>query len=119
MFMGLIFTWLYKLQNQFYLGSTEAEYIELSQSMRKLIGIIEVIKEIHTFVIPGKLRIQNISLTPRNLSLVIYLYHSSRKKMKLDLYCIQFQKCIHVVSTLPYHFTSVGSRPNQSKLRLS
>ena len=32
----------------------EVEYVELSQSMREIIGTREVIKELQTFVISGK-----------------------------------------------------------------
>jgi hypothetical protein len=56
MFMGCPLTWVSKLQTQIALSTMESEYIALSQSMRELIGIREVIKEIQTFVISGKTR---------------------------------------------------------------
>jgi len=46
MFMGCPLTWVSKLQTQIALSTMESEYIALSQSMRELIGIHEVIKEI-------------------------------------------------------------------------
>ena len=54
MFMGCPLTWVSKLQTQIALSTMEAEYIALSQSMRDLIAIREVIQEIQTFVIAGK-----------------------------------------------------------------
>ena len=54
MFMGCPLTWVSKLQTQIALSTMEAEYIALSQSMRELIAIREILREIQTFVIPGK-----------------------------------------------------------------
>ena len=54
MFMGCPLTWVSKLQTQIALSTMEAEYIALSQAMRDLIAIREVIREIQTFVIAGK-----------------------------------------------------------------
>ena len=51
--MGCPLTWVNKLQTQIAL---EAEYIALSQSMRDPIAIREVIEEIQTFVIAGKVK---------------------------------------------------------------
>ena len=56
MFMGCPLTWVSKLQTQIALSTMEAEYIALSQSMRELIVIREVIQEIQTFVIAGKVK---------------------------------------------------------------
>ena len=56
MFMGCPLTWVSKLQTQIALSTMEAEYIALSQSMRDLIAIREVIQEIQTFVIAGKVK---------------------------------------------------------------
>ena len=49
-------TWVSKLQTQIALSTMEAEYIALSQSMRDLIAIREIIQEIQTFVIAGKVK---------------------------------------------------------------
>ena len=54
--MGCPLTWVSKLQNQIALSTMESENIALSQSMRELIGICEVIKEIQTFDVSGKIR---------------------------------------------------------------
>ena len=54
MFMGCPLTWVSKLQTQIALSTMEAEYIALSQSMRELIAIREILREIQTFVISGK-----------------------------------------------------------------
>ena len=62
-------TWISDLQYQISLINKELEYITLSQSMCELIYIREVIKEIQTFVITGKNRIQNIELTPNMINI--------------------------------------------------
>ena len=62
-------TWISDLQYQISLNNKELEYITLSQSMCELIYIREVIKEIQTFVITGKNRIQNIELTPNMINI--------------------------------------------------
>ena len=62
-------TWISGLQYQISLINKELEYITLSQSMCELIYIREVIKEIQTFVITGKNRIQNIELTPNMINI--------------------------------------------------
>ena len=51
MFMGCPLLWVSKLQTQIALSTMEAEYIALSQSMRDLIAIREVLKEIHSHVL--------------------------------------------------------------------
>ena len=45
--MGVPLQWVSKLQNQIILGTMEAEYIALSQSMRDLISLRELLKEIN------------------------------------------------------------------------
>ena len=54
MFMGCPLTWVSKLQTQIALSTIEAEYIALSQAVRDLIALREVIRGIQTFVIAGK-----------------------------------------------------------------
>ena len=49
--MGCPLHWLSKLQTQIALSTMEAEYIALSNSMRELIAIREVLKEIHINVL--------------------------------------------------------------------
>ena len=74
--------------------------------MRELIGIREVIKEIQTFVISGKLIIQNIALTPRHF----FLDDIPQSKVYEDNEaCIKFSKTRTISprtkhTTLPYHF---------------
>ena len=51
MFMGCPLLWMSKLQTQIALSTMEAEYIALSHSMRELIAIREVLKEIHINVL--------------------------------------------------------------------
>jgi len=50
-FMNCSIFWSSKLQTQIALSTMEAEYISLSSSMRELIAIREVLKEIFTFVL--------------------------------------------------------------------
>ena len=45
---------MFKLQTQISLNTTEAEYIALSQSMREIISIREILREIQTFVMSRK-----------------------------------------------------------------
>ena len=47
-FMGCPLHWVSKLQTQIALSTMEAEYIALSQAMRELIGLREMLKEIYT-----------------------------------------------------------------------
>ena len=58
MYRGSPLMWVSKLQTQIALSTMEAEYIALSQSMRDLIPICEVLKEIMTVVFQQE---QNIS----------------------------------------------------------
>ena len=55
MFMGCPLQWVSKLQTQIALSTMEAEYIALSQSMRDLIGIREIIREIKNYVFLGNM----------------------------------------------------------------
>ena len=55
LFMGCSLTWASKLQTQIVLSTMEAEYIALSTAMRELISIREIIQELQTFVIIGKI----------------------------------------------------------------
>ena len=55
--MGCPLLWVSKLQTQIALSTMESEYIALSQSMRDLIAIREVLKEIHKLVLDSKMKI--------------------------------------------------------------
>ena len=50
-FMGCPLHWVSKLQSQIALSTMEAEYIALSQAMRKIIGFRETLKELYTHVL--------------------------------------------------------------------
>ena len=50
-FMGCPLNWFSKLQTQIALSTMEAEYIALSQSMREIIGLREILKEIYITVL--------------------------------------------------------------------
>ena len=56
MFMGCPLQWVSKLQTQIALSTMEAEYITLSQSMRDLIGIREIIREMKNYVFLGNMK---------------------------------------------------------------
>ena len=49
-YRGVPLMWVFKMQTQVALSTMEAEYIALSQSMRDLIPICEILKEIMTIV---------------------------------------------------------------------
>lgn len=42
--------WLSKLQTEIALSTTEAEYIELSQSMREVIPMMQLMEEVHNYM---------------------------------------------------------------------
>ena len=56
MFMGCPLQWISKLHTQIALSTMEAEYIALSQSMRDLIGIREIIREMKNYVFLGNMK---------------------------------------------------------------
>ena len=72
-----------KLQTQITLSTMESEYIALSQSMRELIGIGEVIKkEIQTFIVSGKPKPMTSGRSQRHLFLIRLHLPKSMKTMK-------------------------------------
>jgi hypothetical protein len=56
MFMGCPLQWVSKLQTQIALSTMAAEYIALSQSMRDLSGIREIIREMNNYVFLGNMK---------------------------------------------------------------
>ena len=60
-FMGCPLQWSSKLQTQIALSTMESEYIALSQAMRELIGLREILKEIYTHVLNDTAGIKDIS----------------------------------------------------------
>lgn len=63
MLMGCPLLWVSKLQTQISLSTMEAEYITLSHSMRTLIGIMEILKEIFVHVFNDKTTSSNYITT--------------------------------------------------------
>ena len=55
MFMDCPLLWVSKLQSQIALSTMEAEYIALSHSMRELIAIRQILKDIHELVFNDKI----------------------------------------------------------------
>ena len=102
MFMGCPLTWVSKLQTQIALSTMEAEYIALSQSMRELIAIREVLREIQTYVISGKsrktlFRTHSKAFTLEDIPQSI-VHEDNEACLKNLQLC---QRCLH---GLPYHF---------------
>ena len=60
-FMGCPLHWLSKLQTQIALSTMEAEYIALSQAMREIIGLREILKEIYSTVLKSPSTYDNLS----------------------------------------------------------
>ena len=90
MFMGCSLNLVSKLKYQIDLSTIETEYIALSQFMRELIGIRDVIKEIQKFVISGKSQNPKYTaLTPRHLSSMISFHQISIKIMNIALKVLQ------------------------------
>ena len=51
LFMDCPLMWTSKLQTQIYISTMEAEYIALSTSMRELVGVRELLKELYSIVL--------------------------------------------------------------------
>ena len=83
MFMGCPLTWVSKLQTQIALNTMEVEYIALSQSMRELIAIREVLREIQTYIISGKFKKYYLEYTLGHLHLKLSLNPLFTKTMNL------------------------------------
>ena len=87
MHQGTPLLWASKMQTQIALSTMEAEYIALSQAMRDLIPIREVLKEIMTMVFRVKKtypmsHIQNPSMTPTMMTKnTIFLHQQCLKTM--------------------------------------
>ena len=60
-FMGCPLHWLSKLQIPIALSTMEAEYIALSQAMREIIGLREILKEIYSTVLKSPATYDNLS----------------------------------------------------------
>ena len=62
-FMNCPLLWTSKLQTQIALSTMESEYIALSQSMRELIGVREVLKEIYLIVLKDSASFNKVKYT--------------------------------------------------------
>ena len=74
-FMGSPIQWSSKLQTQIVLSTMESEYIALSQAMRELIGLREILKELYTYVLNDTAGINVASLHD---VIVTSLIHNAR-----------------------------------------
>ena len=106
MFMECPLTWVSKLQTQIALSTMEAEYIVLSQSMRELIAIRKILREIQTFVISGKNK--PIKFLAHTKSFILDKIHQSivhednESCLKFVTMPKMFPRTKHIA--LPYHF---------------
>ena len=88
-YRGAPLMWASKMQTQVALSTMEAKYIALSQSMRDLIPIREVLKEIMTIVFNKEPNITYHSHTPRRLMIRLAQHHMSfhsRQCMKTTMH---------------------------------
>ena len=110
MFMDCPLLWVSKLQSQIALSTTEAEYIALSNSMRDLIPIREILKEILEYV---KVPITH-SETPRFTTLS-KAFKSTKNKLSPSKVYEDNEACLKFASmpklsprtkhiAIPYHF---------------
>ena len=106
MFMGCPLTWVSKLQTQIALSTMEAEYIALSQAMRDLIAIREVIQEIQTFVIAGKCKSVQFSAHSKAFTLdkvpQSIVHEDNEACLKFSNIPMMSPRTKHIA--LPYHF---------------
>ena len=104
--MGSPLTWVSKLQTQIALSTMEVEYIALLQSMRELIAIREVLRELQTFVIAGKqkpvkYRTHAKAFSLDNISQSI-VYEDNKSCLKYATMPKMAPRTKHIA--LPYHF---------------
>jgi len=103
-FMGCPLLWSSKLQTQIALSTMEAEYIALSNAMRDLIAIREILKEIATIVlVNSKATDPNFSAISRTFTVPQSIVHEDNTA------CLKFAnmpkmspRTKHIA--IPYHF---------------
>ena len=105
-FMNCPLLWTSKLQTQIALSTMESEYIALSQSMRELIGVREVLKEIYEIVLKDSASFKKVQYTTHAKtfgSLPSSIVHEDNES------CLRFAtvpkmspRTKHIA--LPYHF---------------
>ena len=103
LFMGCPLLWISKLQTQIALSNMESEYIALSHSMRDLIGVREVLKEVYEHVLHDK------SCTPTYSTKHKYGSLPQSKVFEDNDACLKFAsipkmspRTKHIA--IPYHF---------------
>ena len=103
MFMGCPLLWISKLQTQIALSTMELEYIALSHSMRELIGVREVLKDVFTHVLheenlaPEYRIIHKYSAIPQSK-----VYEDNEACLKFATLPKMSPRTNHIA--LPYHF---------------
>lgn len=106
--MGCQLTWVRKLQMQVDLSTIDLEFIPLSHSMRDLIVIRGVIREISNVVFMGKLEKPNIVTWTQ-----IFIKISKSIFTRITMYISSFlpcQKCLRALSTLLYQLVSLDQK---------
>ena len=103
MFMGCPLLWVSKLQTQIALSTMEAEYIALSHSMRELIGIREILKEIFNHVFNDKTISPNYVTTHKYGSIPqSNVYEDNESCLKFATLPKMSPRTKHIA--IPYHF---------------
>ena len=118
-FMGSPLLWTSKLQTQIALSTMESEYIALSQAMRELIGVREMLKEIYNVILKdsklfNKLTYHTISKTFSTIpSFIVHEDNSA---------CLRFAttpkmspRTKHIA--IPYHFFHSKVANNEVKVQ--
>ena len=104
-FMGCPLLWSSKLQTQIALSTMEAEYIALSQAMRDLIGVREILKEIALNVlVPGSSSVASFRTISKTFNKVPQsIVHEDKEA------CLKFARMPKMTPrtkhiAIPYHF---------------
>jgi hypothetical protein len=105
-FMECPLSWVSKLQTQIVLSTMEAEYIALSQSMRELISVREILREIQRFAMSGKSR--KLTLRTHSKAFVLdqipksIVYEDNESCLKFATMSKMSPRTKHIA--IPYHF---------------
>ena len=102
MFMNCPLLWVSKLQSQLALSTMEAEYIALSHSMRELIGIRQILKDIHELVLDDKI-CQTVYSTTHKYGIPQFtVFEDNEACLKFATLPKMSPRTKHIA--IPYHF---------------
>ena len=105
MFMGCPLLWSSKLQTLIALSTMEAEYVALSNAMRDLIGIREILKEIYVHVLcDSKLKNPSYSTVSKTFGLIpaSVVHEDNQAALKFAQMPKMSPRTKHIA--IPYHF---------------